>query len=244
MNKSGVLGGRYARNFHALSPQDQERLFASRICLLGLGGLGGPLLEMLARMGFARHGQGWIRAADGDVFEASNLNRQLFCLESNLGRKKAEVASERMGQVNSEIDLQIHACQVALNDLPDFLFGADMVLDALGDLRSKLVLRRAAAQVRLPVVTAAVAGWTGFVSTLLPDDPDDLLWPALNAPSRGAEEELGVLAPTVWLVAALQCREAAALACGQPALFRGRMHVVDLHDVSWQSYMLRTDKEE
>lgn len=238
------FSGRYARNFYTLSPQDQERLWASRICLLGLGGLGGPLLEMLARMGFGRRGQGWIRTADGDVFETSNLNRQLFCLESALGQNKAEVARQRMGQVNSEVDLQIHARQVALEDMPDFIRGADMVLDALGDLRSKLALRGAAAKAGLPVITAAVAGWVGFISTLLPGDPDGLLWSTLDPRSRSADQELGVLAPTVWLVAALQCREAVALACKQPALFRHKMHVVDLNDADWQSYRLKTDKEE
>lgn len=240
------LSGRYVRNATTLSGNDQERLFASRISLLGLGGLGGPLLEMLARMGFGRRGQGWVRAADGDVFEASNLNRQLFCLEANLETSKADAAQARIRAVNADIDLQVRHGFVRDEQMPGFIAGSDMVLDALGDLPAKLALRRAAIQAGLPVVTAAVAGWTGFISTLVPSpdqaqgpkDKEDRLAPLMGVPTEGAEKRLGVLAPTVWLMAALQCREAVALACGHPPLFQGRMHVVDLADATWERFLL------
>lgn len=233
-----ALAGRYQRNFSTLSAQEQECLFSSRVSLIGLGGLGGPLLEMLARMGFGRRGSGWIRAADGDVFEPSNLNRQLFCMESNLGLPKAREALQRIQAVNSEIDVQVHHGYLQLQELPAFIHGADIVLDALGDLQTKLALRRAAARAGLPVVTAAVGGWVGFISTLLASDQADTFLRLMDTGSDGAELSLGVLAPTAWLVAALQCREAVALACGQPPLFQGRMHIVDLSDASWEKVVL------
>lgn len=233
-----VLAGRYQKNFSTLSAQDQERLFSCRVSLAGLGGLGGALLEMLARMGFGRRGYGWIRASDGDVFEVSNLNRQMFCLESNLGLPKAQEAMQRIQAVNSEIDLQVQHHFLRTEELPTFIHGADIVLDALGDLPIKLALRRAAAQAGLPVVTAAVGGWTGFISTLSASDRDDTFLRLMDTGMDGAELRLGVLAPTVWLVAALQCREAVALACGQRPLFQGRMHIVDLSDASWEKVVL------
>lgn len=231
------LAGRYRRNFATLSEGEQQRLFSSRVCLLGLGGLGGALLEMLARMGFGRKGDGWIRAADGDVFEAGNLNRQLFCLESNLGRAKAEAAKARIRAVNSEVDLQVGGRDIQPGEMPDFLQGADFVLDALGDLPVKLALRKAAGMVRRPVVSAAVSGWVGFLATMLPTDQDDMVLSAMGAGSNGSEPDPGVLAPTAWLVAALQCREAVALACGRPPLFHGRMHIVDLSDATWEQVL-------
>lgn len=235
----GALAGRYQRNFAALSEQDQERLFSCRICLPGLGGLGGILLEMLARMGFGHKGRGWIRVADGDIFEASNLNRQLFCLESNLGLPKTQEAVQRILAVNSEVDLQVCRSFLRSEDFPAFIDGADLVLDALGDLPTKLALRRAAARAGLPVVTAAVGGWVGFISTLLPLDLDDALLRLMGTQTDAtAESHLGVLAPTAWLVAALQCREAVALACSQPPLFHGRVQIVDLSDASWEMVTL------
>lgn len=233
-----ILAGRYQRNLATLSEQDQQRLFSCRICLLGLGGLGGALLEMLARMGFGRKENGWIRAADGDVFEASNLNRQLFCLESNLGQAKSKEAKTRIQAVNSEVDLHVHQRFLPAEEMAGFIHGADIVLDALGGLPAKLALRKAAGQAGLPVITAAVGGWIGFLSTLLPSDKDDTLLQTMDTQADGAELRLGTLAPCVWLIAALQCREAMALACGHPPLFHGRMHILDLTDATWEKVLL------
>ncbi|SDB07835.1 Molybdopterin or thiamine biosynthesis adenylyltransferase [Desulfonatronum thiosulfatophilum] len=235
---------RYVRHFTTLTEQDQQRLHSSKICQLGLGGLGGTLLEMLARMGFGRRGEGWIRTADGDVFEDSNLNRQLFCLESNIGRPKAEGAMTRIEAVNSDIDLTARQTVVMPDEMPGFIQGADIVLDALGDLPSKLALRRAAAAAGLPVVSAGVAGWTGFITTHLPNDMYSDIFQGVLAQGEGAEVSLGTLAPCVWLIAALQCREAVALACGHPPLFHGSLHIVDLTDAGWERIMLMPESAE
>jgi molybdopterin/thiamine biosynthesis adenylyltransferase len=232
---------RYVRNFSTLTVQDQDRLHSSRICLLGLGGLGGVLLEMLARMGIGRKGAGWIRAADGDLFEASNLNRQLLCMESNIGKSKAVEATTRITAVNSEIDLTTCHTFISSEAMPEFIRGADIVLDALGDLPSKLSLHRAAQEVGLPVITAAVAGWTGFITTLLPGDTAEIFRGVLSQ-EEGAEITLGTLVPAVWLIAALQCREAVALTCGHASLFHGRLHIVDLTDATWETILLRSDR--
>ena len=79
---------RYNRNMMALSPEECAALAGKRVAVVGCGGLGGSVIEALARIGV-----GFLRVIDGDVFEESNLNRQLLCTEAALGRPKAEVAA-------------------------------------------------------------------------------------------------------------------------------------------------------
>ena len=88
-----VFRNRYDRNKAALTESECAELAGKRITVVGCGGLGGAVIEALARIGV-----GHIRTIDGDVFEESNLNRQLLCTESSLGRDKAVVATERIGE--------------------------------------------------------------------------------------------------------------------------------------------------
>jgi len=82
---------RYDRNFNTLSLEEQKKLGASKVVVLGLGGLGGSVCEMLARVGI-----GHLILIDGDVFDSSNLNRQLLCQEKLIGFPKAKAAEKRI----------------------------------------------------------------------------------------------------------------------------------------------------
>ena len=93
---------RYARNVPALSEAECELLRRKRVLVVGCGGLGGHLIDMLARMGI-----GSLRVVDGDAFEPSNLNRQLLSEVSLLGVGKAQTAAERVRRVNPNV--AVHA---------------------------------------------------------------------------------------------------------------------------------------
>jgi molybdopterin/thiamine biosynthesis adenylyltransferase len=85
-----IIPDRYLRNMKTLSEADQIRLLESTVCIVGMGGLGGLVTETLARMGVGR-----FRLVDGDVFEAHNLNRQLFSGVDLIGMSKVEAAVAR-----------------------------------------------------------------------------------------------------------------------------------------------------
>ena len=213
---AGFLPARYARNAKTLTPGQQARLLESRVLLVGLGGLGGHVLDTLARLGV-----GQITGVDGDVFEESNANRQLLCDAHTYGQPKAQAAALYVGRVNPAVDF---------TPVPRFLQGeeflplaqeADVVVDALGGLAHREALHRAAAQAKKPVVSAGIAGLTGWMAVLHPEDTSPL--PLLcggrsdgSAPSSpSAEESLGNLAPTVAVAAALICSEILKLLTGQ-----------------------------
>ena len=124
-----IIPERYLRNFKTLDCAGQARLLQTKVALVGLGGLGGPILEGLARLGF-----GVISAADHDEFEPSNLNRQLLATENTIGAAKASAAKDRVDQVNPSVDLHVRQLYVAPDDFAGFFAGADIAIDALGGM--------------------------------------------------------------------------------------------------------------
>lgn len=212
-NRSGAVmfAERYKRNC-LLSEAEQARLAAGRVLIVGLGGLGGHVLDMLARMGVGR-----IVGADGDVFEPSNLNRQLLCTERRIGLNKAEAARQHVAEVNSEIAFTAVPRFVRGPELEDLAREADVIVDALGGLRDRAALQSAAARAGVPLVSAGISGLTGWVAVVMPgeDGPAAYLG-AGDEGGGGVEEKEGNLAPTAALAAALQVSEVLKLLTGKP----------------------------
>ena len=197
------FSARYTRNA-ALTAAQQRLLADGRVLLVGLGGLGGHVLDMLIRTGVAT-GAGLLVGVDGDVFEASNLNRQLLCTESTLGRPKAQVATEYVRAVNSSVRFE-GRCAYLHDDaaFDEAVTGMHVVVDALGGLTWRAALHGAAARAGVPVVSAGIAGFSGWVCTVLPGDTGP---GALFGTGSGVEETLGNLAFTAGFAASVQAAE-------------------------------------
>jgi molybdopterin/thiamine biosynthesis adenylyltransferase len=226
--RAGVVPKKYLRSFAEFTAEDQVRLLAARVALVGLGGLGGLVLEGLARMGLGR-----IRVADGDTFEESNLNRQVLATAANLGRGKAETALARAAEANRAVELEAWPQSLDETSVEGFFSDAAVVVDALGGPGFRQDLRRAAARAGLPLVTAAVAGSTGLVAVVRPGGlgPADLLAPGAAAP---AENVLGTPAPAVFAAAAIQIHCVLDLARGRTPALLGRMLAFDLADARFE----------
>ncbi|QLA21109.1 HesA/MoeB/ThiF family protein [Desulfolutivibrio sulfoxidireducens] len=234
---TGIVPARYLRNLATYSLAGQARLARSRAALVGLGGLGGTVLEILARTGV-----GTIAAADGDVFEESNLNRQLLSEVSVIDRPKAEAALARAEAINPAITVTTRRVFLDQAGMRDLLDGAQVAVDALGGLADRPALTRAAAMRGIPLVTAAVAGETGYVATIPPGGPSvwEVMEPGGSGSSRGtpAEDVLGCQAAPVTVLAGLQAAEALRVLAGRPPRLAGKMLIVDLSDMSFETVTL------
>jgi len=226
----GVCPERYLRNYDAYSLAEQLRLLEGDLALVGLGGLGGNVLELLARAGVGR-----ICAADGDEFVPSNLNRQLYATRRSLGGYKAAAAAARVKLVNPAVSFEPVASFLGEADMARFLEGAHLCLDALGGLKDRAALLRAAGAAGIALVTAAVAGQSGFVATVLPGatGPADLF-----GAGAAAEDTLGTPAPAVATAAALMAGEALNILTGRGAKLAGKMLVFDLNQMSFETMRL------
>jgi len=225
-----IIPERYVKNMQSVSLKEQQRLLRSSVSLIGLGGLGGWILEILARMGV-----GHIQAVDGDAFVESNLNRQLLCSQETLGLMKAEAAAERVRGINPSIELSTSQEFLDTDGFAEFLQGSSLAIDALGGLAVRLELKEAAQRQGLPVVTGALAGELGYVSTVYPGESGPF---ALWTGSSGAEESLGCPPFVVAAVASLQCTEAVHILCGRPPSLRGTMAVLDCSSLQWEMFSL------
>lgn len=213
--------GRYIRNEQMLSREENLRLRSFRVAVVGCGGLGGYIIEMLARMGI-----GHITAIDGDVFEPHNLNRQLLSLPSNLGKSKAREAQERLAIVNPDVKLVPVEQMLDESNAVELLQGHDIVCDALDNVKTRKIVAKAAALLNMPMVFAAIAGWYAQVGTIMPgDDLLDKIYP--EGINKGAETQLGNPAFTPALAASLQLAETIKVLLGKPGVLKNKLLVLD-----------------
>ena len=219
------LSQRYERN--ALSAQQQRRLGDASVLVLGCGGLGGCVIEELARVGV-----GHITAADGDVFQPSNLNRQLLSSEANLGQSKAEAAADRVRAVNSSVDFRAVPEMATEANINALMGGAQLVIDCLDDPDARLLAARAAARAGIPFLHGAVSGWCLRVYTLLPGD--GLLEFLCGRSGRGTEAFSGALPFTAAVCASLEAAEAVKQLLGMGRSGAGRLLEWDLLELRFE----------
>ena len=224
----GVVPERYVRNMKTFSPQDQVALLKARVSVVGLGGLGGAVVEVLARMGI-----GILNLIDGDTFEDSNLNRQFLSTPSLLTKSKAEAAVQRIKKINASLEINAHPQFLNAQNGEDLLNQSDVVIDCLDNVRTRFVLEGSCKQIGVPLVSAAVAGSSGQVTTIFPDDQGlKLIYGEQdNAPSKGAEATLGTVPYSVTLLAALECAEVVKIIQNKGSLLRNKLLVVDLNEI-------------
>jgi molybdopterin/thiamine biosynthesis adenylyltransferase len=219
----GILPARYQRNREAMTVSDQLTLFRSSVAVVGCGGLGGYVVEELARLGVGR-----IVVIDPDVFEEHNLNRQLFSSPVNLGQTKVQAAVARINEINPAVSLVPVQAALSPENGADLLGGCRVAVDALDTIQVRLELAEVCAALDIPLVHGAIAGWYGHVATQFPgDDTLQTIYRSWKA-GKGVEQTLGNPSFTPALIASLQVAEVCKLLIGRGVPLRGRQLMVDL----------------
>jgi molybdopterin/thiamine biosynthesis adenylyltransferase len=229
-----IIPHRYAKNFRALTLAEQRKLCESRVLVCGCGGVGGVLINLLARAGV-----GTLRLVDGSAIIPSNLNRQWFCDSQGLSRSKAKVSGERVRTINPLIEVEVFSTVVDVNNTRELIGGMDLVLDALDDIPGRFILAEAAKHAGIPFIHAAATGWWGQISTFLPGS----LFGMHDVYGHETEwdqavEMMGVLGPAPAVIGSLVAFEAIRLLSGRNSAYadqllyldgeNGRMDVVPL----------------
>lgn len=238
MDDSALL--RYSRQI--LLPEidiaGQQRLLASRVLIVGLGGLGSPAALYLAAAGV-----GELLLADPDRVEPSNLQRQIAHGEADIGRPKAASAQAAVRRLAPQCQVQALAERLDEVRLDQLLPGLDLVLDACDNFDTRFAVNRACRRHGIPLVSGAAIRWEGQVA-VFSGQPGDACYRCLYSEAGSDEERCattGVAAPLVGVIGSLQALEALKVLTGAGEPLYNRLLVFDGLRGDWRALRLRPD---
>lgn len=222
--EAGVVPQRYLRNIGSLEISGQKKLLQAKALLVGVGGLGGTIAQLLARMGL-----GILVIADGDSFTEDNLNRQAFSFEGNIGMGKVQAARSQIMEINAATEVEVYEGYVTDKELTFLIQGAEVAVDALDNMSSRFRLEKVCKEANVPLVHGAVAGFSGQVTVIYPEDIGFQAFYGSPAavPEKGIEVELGNLAGIVSAVASIQVQETLKIITGVGRPLRNRLLFLD-----------------
>ncbi|MAE68431.1 4-methyl-5(B-hydroxyethyl)-thiazole monophosphate biosynthesis protein [bacterium] len=224
---------RYSRQImlQEIGYQGQLKLKQAKVCVVGVGGLGNPIVTRLAAMGIGK-----IRIVDRDVIELSNLHRQTMFNEDDVGKVKVETAAKKLRKLNK--DIIIEDLPVSINDYTafDVVDGCDVVIDALDSVNARYSLNKACIEKKIPFVTGAAVGVTGQSFTILPNETAcyHCLFPALDEDSMPTCSIEGVHPSILSIIGGIEVSEAVKIITGKEPSLKDRLLHVNLENLIFE----------
>lgn len=229
--------------------EQQRRLGAARIAVVGAGGLGSPVLEYLAAAGAGRHADGgWITVIDPDAVEVSNLHRQVIHADAAVGRSKAVSAAERMRALNPEVDARPLVRAVDVDGALELLGGQDLVIDGTDNFPARYLLSDACEILDLPLVWGSILAYAGQAAVFHGDGGRGVTYrdvhPVPPAPGEVPScTEAGVLGMLCGVIGSTMALEAVKVICGIGEPLRGRIALFDALTARWTELPVARDPE-
>lgn len=220
---------RYAR--HIILPEiggiGQQKLKSSKVVVLGAGGLGSPVIAYLAAAGV-----GTIGIIDDDTVSLSNLQRQIIHDTDAVGGRKSDSAANAVQRINPNVTTQLHTLRLTRENGLEILSGYDLIVDGTDHFDTRYILADCAAELKIPMVMAAVGRFDGSITVFKPYENSNPsiydLYP--KAPPEGllpSCAEAGVIGALTGVIGTLQAMEAIKLITdiGEPLV--GRLMLYD-----------------
>ena len=233
---------RYSRQvmLEEIGFEGMEKLRSAKVCVVGAGGIGNPVITQLVAMGVGK-----LRIVDRDVIEVTNLHRQHLYTDDDIGRVKVEAAAERLRKLNPGIEIEPVPTSVTKFTAEGIVKGFDIVIDALDSVDARYALNDACIKHNIPLIYAGAIGVTGSVSTILPNNSACLrcMFPELKEEEMPACSTEGVHPSVLYLVAGIQVSEAIKIITGQQPTLVNRLLYIDLNELSFDRVqMFRQDE--
>ncbi|MFW0768279.1 HesA/MoeB/ThiF family protein [Trabulsiella odontotermitis] len=228
---------RYSRQLllEDIAVDGQQKLLSSRVLIVGLGGLGAPAALYLAGAGV-----GTLVLADDDDVHLSNLQRQILYTSDDIAQPKAQVAQQRLHQLNPHIELIALRQRLTGEALMQEVGQADVVLDCTDNMAARQAVNAACVTLNTPLITASAVGFGGQLMVLTPPWTQGCyrcLWPDEHEPDRNCRNA-GIVGPVVGVMGTLQALEAIKLLSCMETV-RNELRLFDARTSGWRTLALR-----
>ena len=233
---------RYSRHIllDEIGIEGQERLLASKALVIGAGGLGSPVALYLATAGVGR-----ITLVDDDVVDLTNLQRQIAHTMARIGQAKVASARAAMAAINPEVEVAALSARADAALLDRLVREADVVLDCCDNFATRHAVNQACVAHGRPLVSGAAIRFDGQISVFDPRRADSPCYACVFPPTADFEETrcatMGVLAPLVGIIGAMQAAEAIKLLSGAGTSLAGRLQMLDARHMQWSEMRIPRD---
>ena len=230
---------RYSRHIllDEVGIEGQERILAAHALVIGAGGLGSPVALYLGSAGVGR-----ITLVDHDVVDLTNLQRQIAHTTQRVGQPKVASAAQAVQAINPDVQVTALQERVDALRLHTLVQEATVVLDCSDNYATRQAVNAACVRLGKPLVAGAVIRFDAQITVIDPREPGTPCYACLFDPAAQFEEvacsTMGVFAPLVGVVGALQATEALKLVAGVGTSLAGRLLMLDGRSMEWSS--LRT----
>jgi molybdopterin-synthase adenylyltransferase len=217
-----------------------EKLRNAKVCVVGVGGIGNPIVTQLTAMGIAK-----LKIVDRDVVEISNLHRQHLYSEKDIGKVKVEVAAERLRALNPAVEIEPAPLSVTKYTAENIIAGFDIVIDALDSIDARYALNDACIKFNIPFIYGGALGMMGSICTILPNKSACLrcVFPALSEDDMPTCSTEGVHPSLLYLVGGIQVSEAAKIIMGRQPTLENKLLYIDLNELSFDKIQVFRQKE-
>jgi molybdopterin/thiamine biosynthesis adenylyltransferase/molybdopterin converting factor small subunit len=217
-----------------------EKLRDAKLCVVGVGGIGNPVVTQLAAMGVGK-----LKIVDRDVVEISNLHRQNLYNEDDIGKVKVEVAADRLKKINPHVEIEAIPLSITKYTAESIVNGMDIIIDALDSVDARYALNDACIKYNIPFIYAGALGMLGSVCTILPNKSACLrcMFPALAEEDMPTCSTEGVHPSILYLVAGVQVSEAVKIVTGQHPTLVNKLLYIDLNELSFDKIQMFRHEE-
>ena len=234
MNDDQLL--RYSRHImlDEIGIEGQERILAARVLIIGAGGLGSPAALYLGSAGVGR-----LTIVDNDLVDITNLQRQIAPTTERVGSPKVDSIKAAVHAINPTVDIQCIQERATDALLDTLVPQATIVLDCTDNYKTRQTINAACVRHGKPLVAGAVIQFDGQITVVDPRDAQSPCYACIFAPDAEFEEArcstMGVFAPLVGVVGAMQAAEALKLLAGIGPSLAGRLLMLDGRSMEWST---------